>query len=258
MKFKYIYISLFIFTFIVAVGSCSGRKSKTEHKDIIPEEDLISILTDAYITDGLLTLPKVNQSYSTRDSLAAYTNVIEKHGYTKEMMDRTMRLYFIKRPKNLIKIYDKVLGGLSEMESRLEKYNPTLKNAGGNLWKGKSFYLCPDPSGADTAWFDYPISYSRILNLKFTITIYPDDQSINPCSGIFIQSADTIKTHKREYFPKFAFVKDGQPHTFTSTIILKEEPPVKIKGWFIDLENQAPFPEKHFIVENIILSNSKL
>jgi hypothetical protein len=255
MKFKYIYFHLFIFFVFAFSLSCSGRKSKAEHKDLIPEKELISILSDVYITDGLLTLPRISDSFLTTDSLSAYIDIIEKHGYTKEIMDRTIRFYFIKRPKKLIKIYDKVLGGLSEMESRLEKYSPSLTNIRGNLWKGKPSYIYPDLSGVDTAWLDLQAGYSRNYTLKFTITLYPDDQSINSRAGIFIQSGDTTKTQKRVYFPTIAFAKDGQPHTYNGTIILNEAPPLYIKGWFIDLENQDPSIEKHFIVENIVLSH---
>ena len=255
MKFKgYIYPFIFSLMLLPALFSCSGRKSKAEHRDIIPAKDLVSILSEVHITDGLLTLPKSNNLYSDLDSLSVYVNIIEKHGYTKELMDRTMRFYFIKRPKELVKIYDKVLGKLSAMESRLLQFNPTLGDAGGNLWQGKPFYLFPDPSGKDSAWIELPVSYSRFYTLKFSITIFPDDQTIDPHLNLYFETTDTSKRKTRTYFPKITYIKDGQPHTYTTTLFMKELPPVKIKGWFVDLENQSPYLEKHFIVENIVLN----
>ena len=67
-------------------------------------------MTDIHLADGLLILPKIKTMYSSLDSITAYTQIIEKHGYTKEIMDKTMKYYFIKDPKKLNKIYDQVLG----------------------------------------------------------------------------------------------------------------------------------------------------
>lgn len=254
MKLKgYLYM-FYLLLLYGAIISCSGRKSKAEHKNIIPEKDLISILADVHITDGLLTLPRISNLYSEMDSLAVYRSVVEKHGYTKEIMDRTMRFYFIKRPKELVKIYDKVLGKLSAMESRLLQFNPTLRSSGGNLWQGRSFYFFPGQSGKDTTWFDLPVTYSRYYVLKFTITVFPDDQTIDPHLNIFFETTNNENKKIRTYFPKIQYLKDGQPHTFTTTVSMKEMPPIRIRGWFVNHENQAPDLEKHFFIENIILT----
>lgn len=258
MRFRLLYTCFLIFSVISLTISCSGRKSRAEHKDIIPEKDLITILSDVYITDGLLSIPKVVNGYDTPDSLKAYINMIEKHGYTKSQMDRTMRYYFIRQPKKLIKIYDKVLGRLSEMESRLLKRSPSLADPGGNLWKGESIYASPGPRVTDTAGFDFPAGYSRFYTLSFTITLFPDDQTINPRPGVYIQTADTAKSKKRVFFPSFLFVRDGYPHHYRGSVTVTEPPPLKIKGWFIDLENQSPFTGKHYIIENILLTPDKL
>ena len=101
----------------MAAVSCSGRRSKAEHKDIIPVDDLTSILTDSYLADGLLAIPEIRYKFNDGDTLQSYIDIVEDHGYTKDDMDRTMRYYFIRKPKKLVKIYDKVLGDLSEMES---------------------------------------------------------------------------------------------------------------------------------------------
>ena len=107
----------------ISLGSCSGRKNKLDKKNLIPEKELISILTDIHLADGLLALPRINSWASSLDSITSYYQVIEKHGYTKEIMDKTMKYYFLKEPKKLNKIYDQVLGRLSAMESLVVKNN---------------------------------------------------------------------------------------------------------------------------------------
>ncbi len=258
MKFR-IFPYLIVFSAIIAVmASCSGRKSKAERKDLIPEKELAPILTDIYITEGLLAIPRVSSNFIIPDSIEAFSKVIEKHGYTQDMMNRTMRYYFIKRPKKLIKIYDNVLGRLSEMESRLVKSSPYLAESATNLWKGKSFYTSPGLSGNDTAWFDLDAGYSRIYTLKFTITIFPDDQTISPKNAIFIQTLDTARSKKRVYFPESLFFKDGRPHNYRGSVTITEPPPYRIKGWFLNPENQNPYAGRYYIIENIILTPDKL
>jgi hypothetical protein len=49
------------FVVILLSVSCSGKKSDQDKQKIIPEKDLISLLTDIHLANGLLTLPKINQ-----------------------------------------------------------------------------------------------------------------------------------------------------------------------------------------------------
>ncbi len=252
------YILPLIITISLLAGACSGRKSKAAHRGIIPETQLITILAEVYMADGLLSLPYINYLYSDRDSLSTYTDIIEKHGYSKEMMDQTMRFYFMKRPKKLIKIYDKVLGRLSEMESRVDRELPYPGAFEGNLWQGKTSYYFPDHTGSDTAWFETPISYPGTFYFRFTLTIYPDDQTTRPRAGIFFHTNDTTGSEKRTYVSTFPYLKDGRPHTYDVIIPLGRTVPVTLSGWFIDLENQSPFREFHYRVDNIILSRTMI
>ena len=250
------YTILIVTLFSILTGACSGRKNKTENKDIVPEKDLIFILTDVHIADGLLSLPKIRYLYSESDTLSTYINIIEKYGYSKELMDRTMRFYFIKRPKKLIKIYDKVLGRLSEMESGIEKEIPDAIPKEINLWPGKTFYSHPGFSGTDSAWFEVPIKYPGIYTFRFTLTIYPDDQSVNPRIGAFFCHPDSTKTGKRDYFSTLAFFKDGRRHTYSIIKVITVSTPVSLNGWFIDYENQPADFEKHARIEKISLFSS--
>ncbi len=256
MKFSgHIYLQAFLLILISCSIACSGRKNKAEHKDIIPEKDLVAILADVHIADGLLSIPRISNLYASTDTLAAYVNVIEKYGYTKEVMDRTMRFYFIKRPKELIRIYDKVLGKLSAMESRLLQFNPTLDDISSNYWQGEQFYYFSGETGTDTAGIDLVVLYSRSYTLNFTITVYPDDETIDPHLSIFFETTNPAKeTGNRTFFPKIKYLKDGQPHNYSIPVRIKDMPPLRIKGWFVNPENQYPDLKKHYFVENISLN----
>ena len=248
------YLLFVLFTFLVVAGSCTGRKSKAGHKDIVPEKDLISILREVHIADGLLSIPEIRYKFTKGDTLESYIDIFEKHGYTKPQMDRTMRYYFVRKPKKLIKIYDKVLGQLSEMEARVDKELQSFGARQMNMWPGKEFYSFPDPSCNDMAGIDIPTNFYGTLYLKFTLTIYPDDQSAHPVMGLYFSKTDSAGNEERKHFPTISFIKDGHPHNYKISMVQDFTGPVRLKGWFIDQENASPFREFHHRVENIILT----
>ncbi len=254
------YILPLLLAISIIAGSCAGRKNKAERKDLIPESDLISVLSDVYLTDGILSLPSINRIYSAgSDSLAVYAGVVEKHGYKLDQMNRTIRYYFIKKPRKLTRIYDKVLGRISEIDSRISKETFVVRGEPGNFWSGKSFYSFPDPLRKENAEFDYPVPFSGIYILRFTVILYPDDQSVNPRPGIYIYNPDSAEYIKRKYFPSICFIKDGRPHTYKATIIQKNPGSTNfIGGWFIENENLSPLIEEHMRVYNIRLSRNPI
>jgi hypothetical protein len=250
------YIILVIFAFSVVAATCSGRRNKAEHKNIIPEKDLTSILTEVHIADGLLSIPEIKYKFTKGDTLESYIDIFEKYGYTKPQMDRTMRYYFIKKPKKLVKIYDRVLGRLSEMESRVDKELLVFSAGQMNLWPGKSFYSLPDPESKDTALVNFSSGFYGTLYLRFTLTIFPDDQSVDPVMGLYFLKSDSAGNENRISFSPVRFIKDGHPHNYRFTLVQNLTGTVSLKGWFINQEGTTPHREYHQRVENIILTRN--
>jgi hypothetical protein len=238
--------------------SCSGRKPKLDNKHLIPEKELVSLLTDIHLATGLLTLPSINAWASSLDSITSYYQIIEKHGYTKEIMDKTMKYYFYKDPKKLNKIYDQVLGILSEMESHVEKDSNGLLSRNSNLWPGKDFYSIPSLSGNDSTMFDITLSRSGYYTLSFSATLFPDDQSANPRASVYLSSPDSIETGSRKYYNSIDFLKDGQPHNYKLSIPVPENKIRHLKGWLYDFDIPFNSIQKHVKIENISLIYSRL
>lgn len=251
------YILSFIIMLTVLVGACTGRKNQVERKNRIPEKDLVPILTEMYISDGLLSLPEISYRFSDRDSVSTYIDIFKKYGYTKEIMDRTMRYYFIKKPNKLVKIYDRVLGTLSAMESRIDREIPVFEKQVLNLWKGKTEIYFPDNHINDTAAINIPLNYLRNYYFKFTLTIFPDDQTPDPRPGIYYTFPDS-SAGNIHYITSFPYLKDGLPHDYSFHLTLDKPVPVILKGWFIDTENQNPDTRNHYTVENIIFSRGQI
>ena len=251
---RFVFLILVIMS--VMAGSFSSRKNNIDKKNLIPEKEMISVLTDIYIADGLLAIPSINSKYFLLDSITAYTQVIQKHGYTKEMMDKTMKYYYIAEPKKLIRIFDQVQSILSEMDSRVEKESIIFLAHISNQWPGKDFYSLPSLKGNDSTRFDVILPKSGYYNLTFSVTLYPDDQSVNPRPTAYTTPIDSIESGKKVYAKYINYLKDGRPHTYNLNFHIPENKIRHLRGWLYDFDNTSPGLEKHIKIENITLTYS--
>ncbi|MBG0857943.1 MAG: DUF4296 domain-containing protein [Bacteroidales bacterium] len=231
--------------------SCADRGDKPDRTDLIPDKALISILSDVYVADGLLTLPKIRSKFGQRDSVSNYTDIIEKHGYSKEAMDKTMKYYFLRKPRKLISIYDQVLERLSKLEAH---YSEVLDNSQlpfENLWTGNPVYHLPDPAGNDSVSFELKLDKPAVYKLTFTVTVFPSDLSYKPCFTAYLCNPDSTETGTRIYLAPIHYIKDGQPHTYTVTRETKINSVFCMKGRLYDYANYPDSPGKHVRIENI-------
>jgi hypothetical protein len=247
------FLTICLLIFAIITGSCSSRKNRVEHNNMIPEKDLVDLITELYLTDGLLSIPKTLQLYSVSDTLKAHLDVIKLHGYTKETMDRTLKYYYVKKPKELIKIYDKVLGILSEMQSRYEAEVNQIQAKLANIWDGEKSYSLPDIYGIDTANFVLRANSQGAFYLTYTVTFAAADQSYNTRPSVYMCHPDSIETGKRHYIKSIKYIKDGQPHKYTLEIKVLEKSNFYIRGWFYDSES---YPDKS--VENLRIEKINL
>jgi len=248
-------IFLILISLLIIVGSCSSRRSKLDRHGLIPEKKLVSILVDVHIADGLLSLPKISNWCSSLDSISTYSKIIEKYGYSKEAMDKTMKYYFVKKPKKLIAIYDQVLGILSEKELLMEEEKSlTEKNLG--LWKGEEFYTFPELTETDSTCFDVTLNKSVIYVLSFTATLFPDDQSVNPQITVYSCHPDSAETGIRNYIEPSYYIKDGYPHIYHIRLYDPINNHIRFRGRLYDYENHPEDCYKHAIFENISITYS--
>ena len=242
---------LLLIFFLLLAGSCSSRKKKLDRSGLIPDKELVSILTDLYIADGLLTLPKVHAWFPTIDTTSSYNHIIEKHGYTKDAMNKTMKYFFIKNPKKLIHIYDLVLGILSEMESRIEKQAALFQDRINDLWPGKDFYYLPDQKGDNSTDFNILLANRGIYALTFTVTLFPNDQSVNSRFTAFTCHPDSLSTGRRKYYETLGYIKDGKPQTYKVIIKVPALTTRHLSGRLFDSDNIPGEAEKNVILGDI-------
>ena len=242
----YILMALFLVS-----SSCVSRRSKLNSRNLIPEKDLVPILTEIYLTDGLLSIPRINLKYAPFDSLSTYYYIIEKHGYSKEAMDRTMKYYFIRDTKELVKIYDKVLGILSEMESRNKRLLELSRPRNVTLWPGYDYYFYPDPSGSDSTTFDIPVKRPGKVTVNATVTVFPDDMTYKPAMTGYLCHEDSLETGRRTFTEPVYFIKDGHPHNYSISFTSRSKDTLMIRGNLYDAENMPDDWGKHFEIQNL-------
>jgi hypothetical protein len=247
--------SIFIIVIIsILTGSCSSRKNKVDKKNIIPEKELVPILTDLFLADGLMSIPRVNRWYIQPDTMAAHKDILEKHGYTKEDMDKTMMYYFIRKPKKLIELYDQALGILSEMETRNDVEVNLLQTKVANLWKGEDSYFIPDSTLTGNGGFETDLINTGIYYLTFTATLSVIDVSLNPHSSVYTCHPDSIETGKRYYIEPVKYFKDGHPHTYKLEINAKDKSHLLLRGLFYDYDSSPNDKGMFMRVEKISLT----
>ncbi|MCK7538080.1 MAG: hypothetical protein MZV63_47550 [Marinilabiliales bacterium] len=61
---------------------------------LVPDDKLVAILTDTYLTTGMIDLPRMRDTWGQRDSILNYVDVIASHGYTYEQLEATMQILF--------------------------------------------------------------------------------------------------------------------------------------------------------------------
>ena len=93
-KFKY-WVGFFT---IILIG-CSGNP-------IIPQKDMVLILEQIYITDGVVSISE--SSLGFKDSIAYYEPILNKYGYTTSEFDSSIK-YYAQRTEELDEIFDTVL-----------------------------------------------------------------------------------------------------------------------------------------------------
>lgn len=222
---------------------------------LIPDEKLVAILTDTYLTTGMMDLPSMRETWAQRDSILNYIDVIRSHGYTYEQFDATIRYYFADKPKRLSRIYDRVTGNLLELETMVMTENgPDQDASAENLWPGKASYSFPEDFTRDPVWFDIPADMPGDYILQADIRLFEDDKSLNPRVTVYFSYTDSTGIETRDYWDEVSLFKDGQFQEVILRHTLDTVPDARLKGWLLNHDNQPGQWEKHARIANISLS----
>ena len=247
---------IFFMAVVLTVTSCGNDgRDKPGRKMLIPDDKMVSILTDTYLTAGMMDLAPLRDTWAQRDSILNYIDIIKSHGYSYEQFEVTLRYYFTSKPKKLSKIYDKVTGNLLELETTVMSADvPAETDELQNLWAGKASYSFPEDFTRDPLWFDLPAEKPGEYVLHANIRVFEDDKSLNPRVTVYFSYLDSAGIEKRDYWEEVLLDKDGQFRNVVVRHTLDSMPDVRVRGWLLNHDNQAGKWEKHARVANITLT----
>lgn len=103
---------------LVLTISC-GQKKATVPASIIPEERMITILTDYHLAQSLNTNYKVRNEMLKNKPIRLSDSVLKANGVTKAQLDSSL-VYYATDLERFEKIYDEVLNRLSKMQAKLQ------------------------------------------------------------------------------------------------------------------------------------------
>lgn len=246
--------ALLTITLVLAAAlGCTSRNLKQDRKDLIPSQKLANVITDMYLTDGLMTVPGIRQMHESKDSVIVYMEVLAQHGYTRDQFDKTMKFYFLNNPKKLQRIYNEVISRLTEIQSevqtRVEKV-PALEN----LWPGRAAYSFPEDGITDPVFFEYQLADTGLYTLKLNAVVFSDDQSENPRITVWFWKADTSAMGVSSFWQEVPLPKDGAAHEYTLSASVPDSSFTAIRGWLLNHDPKNGRWEKHSRINNISLT----
>lgn len=232
------------------VTSCTEKKEEK----LIPEKDFISIVTESYLADGLMTIPSIRDLYSKRDTTAIYNDIIKSHGYTWEEMQNTLDKYFTGDPKGLSKLFDQVLGKLSEMEAEATLENQKKLDAEAAKIKTKYHFVLPDSAVREKPGFSYEFLGPGTFTLTFSVRLFPTDESLDPCFTGLIRPANAKKEDKIILLRNISYIKDGMTHEYTVSGKIDKEGPAVLTGFYLNSRNNPPWVGHYAEIHNLAYS----
>ena len=241
------------FLLLFLMISCNGTDEKIKKKDIIPEKDLVSVLVDIHIADGIFGIPAVLHRFPGKDSLSNYKDIMQSHGYKLSDLNRTIK-YYSRKPDKLEIIYEKVQNILSEMESEIRnrRYSAPNNTINDNLWNQKTEWHLPLDGKQNPVQFSIPINKPGIYTVNAQIRVFPDDQTLNPRVTAYFWFDDGSESGKRIYFTSKKILKTGTYATYTLSQMTDNPEITHLKGWILDhSSNTSPGWTKHADVKSI-------
>ena len=110
-----LFISLLIFFVIIGL-SCNNRKDIT--KKFIPEEKMVYILVDMYISDGVMSSTLIRKNQFIKDTISNYQHIFQKYEFNRNEFDSAIAI-LTDNPEEFALIYEDVIARLTEVEGNL-------------------------------------------------------------------------------------------------------------------------------------------
>lgn len=109
--------NLFLILLIFSI-SCINQGKEPDY--VIPKEDMVEIIIDLHLADGMLSVNEIRQELVRKDTINYYEAILDAYGYNRSDFDTSV-YYYSKHIDKYDQIYGEVLNRLNEMETELKK-----------------------------------------------------------------------------------------------------------------------------------------
>jgi hypothetical protein len=107
-----------ILRLILICGLCIASCDKKPPGNLIPEENLVPMLVDFHLAYSIQQSPDFADVISKTDSIDPYSNIFQKHGFSKLEFDTTLSWY-TRNPEYLVEVYNDVIMKLSQLSDSI-------------------------------------------------------------------------------------------------------------------------------------------
>jgi len=111
--------------FLIFSTSCIYKEKKPDY--VIPREDMIEIIIDLHLADGMLSEKEIRKELLRKDTINYYHAILDNYGYERTDFDTSV-YYYSKHIDKYDQIYKEVLNRLNEMETELKKEDEESNN----------------------------------------------------------------------------------------------------------------------------------
>lgn len=168
--------NIFLLVFIsISLLACNKNR-------IIPEKDMVTIVTRIFLTDALSVSTQTEKSLFSRDSIEYYAPIYKSLGYSTREFDSSI-VYYSRNPEALNQIVDKAINELSRKETEIKAKIAAMDGDSldtTNLWVGKRKWILPVDGERETIDFKIPISSPGTYTLSAMIRLLPNDEALDP------------------------------------------------------------------------------
>ncbi len=236
--------SVFRIVVVVVVAGmmvACGGKEKERKAQVIPPDELVPVLEDIYLSDGVFSLRYLRSQFPGTDSMSNYRDILKKYGYTIEDMEKTIDHYTDdNNMQELEAVYEVVLKDLRELLEKTfeEEHAPPPRADTSDLWNLKREFHLPREGQRNKIPFSIPIKGPGVYSLKIKIKISTSDGSKRPYIHVWFWRDDGTKEGERIEWDRRRVPKDGRWHQFVIAKKLTDTRMTHIKGMLVDDENR--------------------
>lgn len=248
MKFKLIYWMGIAALFFLG---CSGNT-------IIPKKDMILILKQIYMTDGVVSISESNLAY--KDTIAYYEPILEKYGYTTEQFDSSIK-YYARRTEELDELLDKVILELSKQQELLDKADLAADllsdsvSDQNNLWPHKTKWdMTIDHTSNPSLSFSIPAKGLGVYTVSFDAQVFPQDKSEETRTHLYFYYDDKTPTGRRTNVVSEYYIKDSIRRGFTYKMELNDSLVTHLNGALYDHGGERKNLTRKAIFSNISIT----